>query len=675
MDYSSSLPSSDVDVLEYDDEPTLDPDILTKADDENQELPGAETEVDDEKNGNKPRLGFLLENFRGRYRNGIENPNEYHPGGYHPIHLGDHVGADDRFQIVAKLDASSIATVWLCKDHHADVENDDEAQRWKSLRVFRADSSTGESRDLAVRTKLCQTDDSDSDKDSVRRKHIILPLEEFYIDGPNGHHLVLVLPLLGPSVDVIPQHFAPNLNLVKDTVFRLTEALQFLHDRGICHGDIRPQSMHFGMSPAAQAIKGEKELLWRFHEPENEVFRVISDTTKLSRKKGEKSFGEPNPHVPQYVAAPMRIRLDSGLVTRESWLVDFSEAYFPQLGDDAGPPGSDGIKVKSEKFPYAAPELQFACRAGESSGDADVSTYPSTGFATDIWALGCTITELYGGLPPFKCDSVAQAAKHMEEMLGPMPALFRKGYLKRGSQTDKKGRVEIGRDEDDEPKYVAINEGTLEYWRGERMAKYGDWAGDFLAYRLRGETTKECKGIPADYSDVQSRNSTALLPGTGSTRCMGFMYEKPAEDRDLIRHLVEGMLRWRPEDRLDGGDLAAVFRHPWLQGRTLGKPFGGDDFPLHQVIVPDQSIFPAREEARKQWRLENGMYPFILLSVSLCSSSFFSFFFFLHVSFCLFFFLLLFFSYLFPFLSMLEIIFSNTLHCDIPIHKGTEQEC
>ena len=45
-----------------------------------------------------------------------ENLDEYEPGGYHPIHLGDRL-KDGRYEIVHKLGYGSFSTVWLAKDH------------------------------------------------------------------------------------------------------------------------------------------------------------------------------------------------------------------------------------------------------------------------------------------------------------------------------------------------------------------------------------------------------------------------------------------------------------------------------------------------------------------------------------------------------------------------------
>ncbi|KAJ8587179.1 hypothetical protein M405DRAFT_794576 [Rhizopogon salebrosus TDB-379] len=48
----------------------------------------------------------------------VENLNDYRPGGYHPVHLGDIYPMRDnpRYRVLHKLGYGSLATIWLAKD-------------------------------------------------------------------------------------------------------------------------------------------------------------------------------------------------------------------------------------------------------------------------------------------------------------------------------------------------------------------------------------------------------------------------------------------------------------------------------------------------------------------------------------------------------------------------------
>ena len=41
--------------------------------------------------------------------------NRYHKGGYHPVHLGDHL-SDGRYKILQKLGWGGYSTVWAARD-------------------------------------------------------------------------------------------------------------------------------------------------------------------------------------------------------------------------------------------------------------------------------------------------------------------------------------------------------------------------------------------------------------------------------------------------------------------------------------------------------------------------------------------------------------------------------
>lgn len=45
----------------------------------------------------------------------VENVQEYRPGGYHPLYLGDYLQSA-RFVVLRKLGYGSYSTVWLAKD-------------------------------------------------------------------------------------------------------------------------------------------------------------------------------------------------------------------------------------------------------------------------------------------------------------------------------------------------------------------------------------------------------------------------------------------------------------------------------------------------------------------------------------------------------------------------------
>lgn len=151
---------------------------------------------------------------------GLEPLGEYQYGGFHPVHLGDTLGASNRYRVIHKLGHGGFATVWLCRDS--------QDLGYVAVKVMVADINPETLPDLTL-TRLNQT--------SPGAEYIGIPLDSFSITGPNGQHQCIVLPVLGPCV-------SPRLWLsLKDPVPTLRKmayqsvlAMQFLHKNNLCHG-------------------------------------------------------------------------------------------------------------------------------------------------------------------------------------------------------------------------------------------------------------------------------------------------------------------------------------------------------------------------------------------------------------------------------------------------------
>ena len=96
---------------------------------------------------------------------GSEDLDQYQPGGYHPITIGDILAG--RYEIVHKLGSGAFATVWLAKDA---TEN-----HYVALKIAQADASE-DSNELRMHQHL-QTARSTS--------LCVTPLlNHFFIEGP-----------------------------------------------------------------------------------------------------------------------------------------------------------------------------------------------------------------------------------------------------------------------------------------------------------------------------------------------------------------------------------------------------------------------------------------------------------------------------------------------------------
>jgi hypothetical protein len=62
----------------------------------------------------------------------VEDVERYEPGGFHPIHTGDHF-RDKRYKVIHKLGTGGFSTVWLARDT--------ELSRYVSLKIVSAEAS------------------------------------------------------------------------------------------------------------------------------------------------------------------------------------------------------------------------------------------------------------------------------------------------------------------------------------------------------------------------------------------------------------------------------------------------------------------------------------------------------------------------------------------------------
>lgn len=156
---------------------------------------------------------------------GLERIYDYGPDGYHPVHLGDVYGNDEPYRVIHKLGSGGFATVWLCQDTQATG-----ATQYVALKILMAEVSSDDCPELRV-SQLKSTNEASG------AVFICLPLDHFRIHGPNGDHLCLVYPVLGPNVSLGYFHASTDPdNDLRCLGLQLTKAVKFLHSQGICHG-------------------------------------------------------------------------------------------------------------------------------------------------------------------------------------------------------------------------------------------------------------------------------------------------------------------------------------------------------------------------------------------------------------------------------------------------------
>lgn len=151
----------------------------------------------------------------------------YKPGGFHPVHLGDTFD-EGRYKVVNKLGAGGFSTVWLARDV--------KEQNWVALKITDADHADF---DPGAASHYYAT------PSVAGSEHVVPNCRRFTFDGPNGHHLCFVLPVLGPSLSSLSNNFEARLtpSFARRAAYEATQALAELHAQGICHGGAPLASM------------------------------------------------------------------------------------------------------------------------------------------------------------------------------------------------------------------------------------------------------------------------------------------------------------------------------------------------------------------------------------------------------------------------------------------------
>ncbi|KAH8587070.1 kinase-like domain-containing protein [Bisporella sp. PMI_857] len=317
-----------------------------------------------------------------------ENREEYRPGGFHPVHIGDRFGTAGRFRVIHKLGSGGLATVWLCRDQ--------DTQKYVALKIIIADESREKSSELRL------VNQEGLDFGEAGGECIALPCEYFWHDGPNGRHLCLVLPVLGPRVSALWGKFEDPARVSRDIALQVTRGLHFLHKNGICHGDFRPSNILLRLTGFDEL--SEDELVKQLGEPNKEPLLTIS--------------GEgPAPSGPEYLVEGLSLdRLDARFISDQVSIVDFGESY-----DMHSPPEDLGIAAS-----FRSPELLFD---------------NTIGVGCDLWALACTIYEVRTRSPLFEnfMDDDDEVIAQMVPLLGKAPEPWWSSWKARGQWYEEDG--------------------------------------------------------------------------------------------------------------------------------------------------------------------------------------------------------------------------------------------
>ncbi|KAK4099007.1 kinase-like protein [Parathielavia hyrcaniae] len=226
----------------------------------------------------------------------------------------------------------------------------------------------------------------------VSGARLALEHRHFTIDGPNGRHLCLVLPVLGPSITQLSSFLDSRMNpsFARRAAYQAVQAPAELHAQGLCHGDMTTSNIAFSISDIDQY--SEEDLVRLFGMPE---------TTPLETESGEK----PGPEAPPYIVKPLNfLASEENIISQEIHILDFDHSF-----SIIWPPK----EVLGTPAEWLAPEVAVGQPASPAS---------------DVWVLGCSIYRMRSGEGPFAGIDVFSPCDVLRRIactLGDNPASWR----------------------------------------------------------------------------------------------------------------------------------------------------------------------------------------------------------------------------------------------------------
>lgn len=485
----------------------------------------------------------------------LEDFEQYQPGGHHPVVLGDFLGEDNRFEVWHKMGQGKHGIVWLCRDLSEG--------KFCAVKVLRDDYS--KRADKLPELKIAELLGGVSAKEAWN-SHIVMPLDTFTQRGPNGEHLCIAMPLLGPPIPESRTYNWKHLPFLKDICFQLVEGMNFIHTHGLCHGDFHPSNILFKTTLGDLT---EKEM--EIYLPEPRRYQIV----RAGEYDNEPRCG---PHAPAYAVEPLHLTLEDECITKAIAIIDFGDAF------EVGKP----MKQSAIPDKYASPECQ-----------PEVGSQPSIG--SDLWALGCTFTEILSGVTPFEFAG-GFSFEELEGKLGPMPEPHRTKFV----EYCKGGYSSYRLHNTSTPTlHLLWDTEMLERRRKKAFEEYG--TEDMLHETLGREAIQSSpdvlreppKTISEEVFTSEDRYKKPVVAEAEGTELGAIKRRLDLAAIPGAVDLLRKVLRWFPEDRVAADKL---LEHEWFEGRSHEDNFGAQQSkgPTFEDILMEEIPLSTELSVKKE---------------------------------------------------------------------------
>lgn len=224
---------------------------------------------------------------------GDEGTDGYKLGGYHQVNIGDKFNA--RYNVVEKLGWGHFSTVWMCWDKKAAEKGTSE------FIALKIQKSAAHYREAALdEIELLSCASSAALSDQVMQEFgpsydpcVVLLLNHFDHNGPNGRHVCMSFEMLGDNLLKVIKKYDYRgipIPIVKNFVRQILVGLDFLHRHcSIIHTDLKPENILIGTPPPTPSIEKVKKIIVDSNGGNNLATKAAKIASSAGKKKKKKS--------------------------------------------------------------------------------------------------------------------------------------------------------------------------------------------------------------------------------------------------------------------------------------------------------------------------------------------------------------------------------------------------
>ena len=375
------------------------------------------------------------------------------------------------------------------------------------LKFLRADSSQN-----PQEKKINETLARPSEREHSS-KFLTQLIRSFEVKGPNGLHTCLVFEPMGPSAQVMKEELPEfggrkynvdlrfPLPMAKSILKQVLQGLVYLHGKDICHGDVQPGNILFGV-PQIESVEANDLAQ---HEAEDCCFPV-------KRLDGR----NPAPSAPDYLV------LDAPLVD----FVDLESGFKIKLSD-LGAAYLIGNLPEKDVTP-------LGLRAPEAIWSGKASPHQ------DMWSFGCLTFELLTGrqlfsVTRFGYNENEMNDSHMLQLFNTLPQNFaRSEYLEKW---------------DNAGEYFDVSSGKqTKSWIGEKMPELSE------SNSLPAHTVAKIERLKDDPAALRFATLGERL---AERKPVGMSDDEAQEVKVLLERILQGNSEARPT-------AAVLLEDPWF---------------------------------------------------------------------------------------------------------------